>query len=80
MPRFEVPPCAGRLPGRPDNRAVHKNILEVGVIRQRIGNALENASPGKAPEDRATDTPSAPAETVPSPFIVKPALFCLLRL
>ena len=57
-----------------------KTYFEVGVIRQRIGNALENASPGKAPEDRATDTPSAPAETVPSPFIVKPALFCLLRL
>ena len=50
MPCFEVPPCAGRLPVRLDNRAVRKRALEVGVIRQRIGNALENAPPRKAPK------------------------------
>ena len=44
------PSYDGRLPGRLDNRAVHKHILKVGIIRQRIGNALENASLRKAPE------------------------------
>ena len=59
MPRFEVPPCAGRLPVRPDNRAVRKNVPEVGVIRQRIENASKNASPRKAPKP--------PEDAVPLP-------------
>ena len=43
MPCFEVPPCAGRLLVRLDNRAVHKHVLKVRIIRQRIENAFKNA-------------------------------------
>ena len=88
MPRFEFPPCAGRLPVRLDNCAVRKRALEVGIIRQRIGNAPENALDKRrlslAVTPRSLFFPltggamrarTASAEAVPSSFMVKPALF-----